>query len=176
MFQDCPRGQGIRQGAVGAGAVDLQDIRNGLQAVRGKVEMLACQLERVDHFHRGKLVAETIELAADEGQVKGGVVADEDGILQPKAHLRSDPGEKGCIRQVYFGQAIHAGRAGRERPFGVDQCIESIEDGIPLGSQDGDLADAVSEPGREAGGFDIQEGQGAGSQFAHLGYTYRLFG
>ena len=112
MVQDRAGGQNIRQGAVGTRSANLQGLRDGLQAVGAEGEPGARQLERVDYLERGQLPAKTLELAAEEGQVEGGVVADQDGILEPRGYLAGNFGEERRTGQLCIGQPVDARRAG----------------------------------------------------------------
>jgi hypothetical protein len=46
---------------------------------------------------------------------------------------------------------------------GLTSVSKVSRSSFPTAAQDGDLADAVAKPGGEAGGFDIQEGEGGGN-------------
>ncbi len=127
MFQNSPGSQDIGQGAMRTRAIDHQVICNCLQAVGVKVEVFTRQQERINRPDRGKFLAEAVELAAHKAQIEGGVVADDDCLVQQWFYLTGNFGEGGCIRQVCIGQPIHTGRAGRDGPGRVDQRIEGVK-------------------------------------------------
>ena len=132
---------------------------------------MACRLlERVDHFDRGKCLAETLKFTAEKAQVKRGVMPDEDGSFQPHRYLAGDFSEAGRPGQFGIRQPVDMRCAGRERPGRVDQRLEGVEHFIAPAAQDGDFTDTVAKPGGKPGGFGIQEGERAGSKGGHEMY------
>ena len=90
--------------------------------------------------------------------------------FQPRSYLAGNFGEGGCTGQFCIRQPIDTRCPRRDGPDGVDQRIEAVKDFHPLAAQHGDLADAVAEPGREPGGFDIQKGERTRIQIVHRMY------
>ena len=116
------------------------------------------------------------ELAVQELQVEAGVVADDHGIPQARLDLAGDLGEDGRLGQLRIAQPVDAGGGRRERALWVDQLLVGALDAPPLGQDQAHLADAVAEPGRQAGGFQVEEGKAAVGQIEHGGVSKPWWG
>ncbi len=146
---------GIVQGTVGGRDRDVKGLGNGMQAVGGKIVVLAGQHERIDQVGDDDLALESVELTVQELDVELCVVTDDHRPPQPFGHFIGDLRKQRFAGQLLIGKPVGAGGSKRERTLRVHKRLVLLFDAPALGQDDAHLTDAVPEPGRKACGLKV---------------------
>ncbi len=157
-------GDGICQGAVGAGGLHAQARGEGLKAISASTESTAGDANRIKNRRvvegLGNVVARATKFFSKEGEVEPDVMAEDHSAIEQFHGRGKLLGEGGLAIDHLLGDAGENGNPGADATLGVDELLILGDLHAVLVTDNSQFNHSMAEVGGRARGLHVQEGVG----------------
>src|SRR5919109_4757822 len=145
----------------------MKCLGNGMQTIGWQIEIFTRHHQCVNKIRNLNLAPQTAELAIEKLHIELRVVADYNRPSQPLHEDIGDGREFWSGGQFLVRETVGASCSNRERTFGIHESLHLLLDAFPLGEHNADFTNAVTEPRRKSGRFEVQKSKTGTGEIKH---------